>query len=75
MKLTKSGSKLCVVCNAWQDEGQGGSGASATGDRPPQPPEAKCPKCQEALKSIFTKKGKWAYRCEPCAAWYDAPSS
>ena len=70
VKLTQKGSKLCVVCNTWQDEGQGGA---PTGDRPPKPADAKCPKCQEPLKAIFTKKGAWAYRCEPCASWFDAP--
>lgn len=53
----------------------GGRGKPATqgsGDRPPRPGDAKCPTCGGAMKTIWTKRQKWAYLCETDNRWMDA---
>ncbi len=70
VKKTPNGSRVCAVCGARQDEDQPApAGAEAA---PAKPKAARCPRCSRPLKAVFTKRGKWAYRCDPCAAWYDA---
>jgi len=62
----------CLVC----DHAVEGAGAGAPVDpnRPAKPADSKCPKCQMVMKTIFLKsKAKWAYRCDPCNAWFDVP--
>lgn len=66
VKRTKSGSRICVVCGAWQDDKP-----AAEGGRPPMPPQAACPICRQPLRVLWTKRGKWAYRCDPCDRWMD----
>jgi len=55
----------CLLCGA-------GGGAS-TGDRPPKPKDAFCPSCQAPMKTLWTKKSKWAYLCEGESKWFDVP--
>jgi len=70
VRKTQNGSRVCAVCGAWQDEKK--TVAPAPDARPPRPKAAKCPRCSQPLKEVFTKRQKWAYRCETCKAWYDA---
>ena len=69
VKQTQTGSRVCVVCGAWQDEKK--TTAPVAGARPEKPKAAKCPRCTQPLKEVFTKKQKWVYRCDTCSAWYD----
>jgi len=39
---------------------------------PDKPKDAKCPRCAQPMRTLFTRRQKWAYRCDPCQAWYDA---
>lgn len=58
----------CLICAT------GGSGAT-TGDRPPKPADGFCPTCRAKMKTLWTKKQKWAYLCEsPCNKWFDVPA-
>jgi ssDNA-binding Zn-finger/Zn-ribbon topoisomerase 1 len=70
VKKTQKGSLVCAVCGSWQDEKK--PAAPAADGRPPKPKAAKCPRCSQPLKEVFTRRQKWAYRCELCKAWYDA---
>ncbi|BDU75800.1 topoisomerase DNA-binding C4 zinc finger domain-containing protein [Mesoterricola sediminis] len=87
VKKTQRGSRVCAVCGTWQDERPAAPRAlgeplppaprppAASPDgapRPPAPKPAKCPRCAQPLKAVFTRRQKWAYRCDPCQAWYDA---
>nr|WP_320130995.1 topoisomerase DNA-binding C4 zinc finger domain-containing protein [uncultured Holophaga sp.] len=72
VKKTQKGSRLCVVCGKWQDERPARPAAAQDDNRPPKPKPAHCPRCNESLKTVFTRRQKWAYRCDPCDAWYDA---
>jgi hypothetical protein len=69
VKKTQNGSRVCVVCSTWQDE-RPAAAAPASGPAKPKP--ANCPRCQQPMRTLFTKRQKWAYRCDPCQAWYDA---
>lgn len=69
VKKTQSGSRVCAVCGAWQDERKPAAGAA---EAPGKPKAANCPRCRQALRTVFTKKQKWVYRCDPCNAWFDA---
>lgn len=71
VKKTRTGSRICVVCEKWQDEKPGTPSAGGE-DRPPKPKDAKCPRCMKAMKVLWTKRKKWAYLCDDCSAWYDA---
>jgi hypothetical protein len=70
VKKTQTGSRVCAVCGAWQEEKKAVEPGSEA--KPPKPKAAKCPRCSQPLKEVFTKRQKWAYRCETCKAWYDA---
>lgn len=75
VKKTQKGSRLCVLCGKWQDDkpaSQVRPGAPQDANLPPRPKPAQCPRCSGPLKSVFTRRQKWAYRCDPCQAWYDA---
>jgi uncharacterized Zn finger protein (UPF0148 family) len=76
VKKTQNGSLVCALCGAWQDEKKPAAPALAAAPaldaRPPKPKAAQCPRCSRPLKEVFTKRQKWAYRCETCKAWYDA---
>ena len=80
VRKTQNGSRVCAVCGTWQNDRKPaapGPAASAPvtpgpAGRPPQPKAAHCPRCSQPLKAVFTKRQKWAYRCETCKAWYDA---
>lgn len=69
VKKTQKGSRVCAVCGAWQDE-RPAPAAAAPG--PPRPKDALCPRCRQPMRTLFTRRQKWAYRCDPCQAWYDA---
>lgn len=75
VKKTKSGSKICVVCDSWQDSKAGAGGGAGNAERPAKPADQACFDCGGQMKTLWTKKGKWAYLCEPCNAWHDAPGS
>lgn len=68
VKKTKSGAKVCAVCGTWQEAKAAAKGAV----RPPKPPQAICPVCRQPLRVLWTKRNKWAYRCDPCDRWTDA---
>jgi ssDNA-binding Zn-finger/Zn-ribbon topoisomerase 1 len=70
VKKTQKGSMVCAVCGSWQDAKKTVSTGAEV--RPAKPKAAQCPRCSQPLKEVFTKRQKWAYRCEPCKAWYDA---
>jgi ssDNA-binding Zn-finger/Zn-ribbon topoisomerase 1 len=38
---------------------------------PPRPKAARCPRCSQPLREVFTKRQTWVYRCDPCKAWFD----
>jgi ssDNA-binding Zn-finger/Zn-ribbon topoisomerase 1 len=61
LKTTPRG-QVCADCGSWND---------AAGDRPPRPRPAFCPACRGALRVVWTRRGKWAYRCDPCDRWMD----
>ena len=48
-------------------------GAAAGDARPAKPKDATCPVCRQALRTVWTKKNKWAYRCDRCDRWLDPP--
>lgn len=68
VKKTQKGSRVCALCGAWQDE----KPAAAAAQGPARPKDASCPRCRQPMKTLFTKRQKWAYRCDTCQAWYDA---
>ena len=70
VKKTQSGSRVCAVCGAWQEQPR--TAAPGADARPPKPKAAPCPRCARPLKEVFTRLQKWAYRCDFCKAWYDA---
>ena len=71
VKQTQSGSKVCALCGAWQDEKKAAAPAPAPETRPAKPKPAQCPRCARPLKEVFTRRQKWVYRCDTCEAWYD----
>jgi ssDNA-binding Zn-finger/Zn-ribbon topoisomerase 1 len=74
VKKTQSGSRVCAVCGQWQDEKKPAAapaGAAPAG-APVKPKAANCPRCAQPMKTVFTRRQKWAYRCDRCEAWYDA---
>jgi ssDNA-binding Zn-finger/Zn-ribbon topoisomerase 1 len=77
VKKTQNGSRVCAVCGTWQDEKKPAVAtkpgtAEAVGARPPKPKPAQCPRCSRPLKEVFTRRQKWAYRCDACDSWFDA---
>ena len=73
VKKTQKGSRVCAVCGTWQDEKAAAPAAPAEAPTtPPKPKAARCPRCSQPLKAVFTRRQKWAYRCDPCKAWFDA---
>ena len=70
VRKTQNGSRVCAVCGVWQDEKK--PAAPVPDARPAKPKAAHCPRCARPLKEVFTRRQKWAYRCESCKAWYDA---
>jgi len=75
VKKTQNGSKVCAVCGGWQNEKPAAPARpAATGGAtlPPKPKAAKCPRCGQLMGEVFTKRQKWAYRCDPCQSWFDA---
>jgi ssDNA-binding Zn-finger/Zn-ribbon topoisomerase 1 len=68
VKKTRTGSLVCAVCETWQDS----KGPGPAEARPPQPPAAKCPGCRQTLRAVWTKRNRWAYRCDPCDRWIDS---
>lgn len=70
VKKTQSGSRVCALCGTWQDERKP-AGANPP-EAPGKPKAAKCPRCAQAMRTVFTKRQKWVYRCDPCGAWFDA---
>ena len=70
VKKTKSGSLICAVCETWQDSK--GIAPAAGEARPAKPRDASCPLCRQPLRTVWTKRNKWAYRCDPCDKWLDA---
>ena len=70
VRITRNGSRVCAVCGAWQEEERPAGPGVKT--RPAQPKAAHCPRCSRPLTSVFTKRRKWMYRCDACAAWFDA---
>lgn len=72
VKKTKAGGLICAVCETWQDA-KGAAPAAAGGeDRPPKPADAACPGCRQSLRAVWTRRNKWAYRCDACDRWLDA---
>lgn len=71
VKKTQSGSRVCAVCGAWQDEKKPAAPAAAP-TAPAKPKDAACPRCKQPMRTMFTRRQKWAYRCDRCEAWYDA---
>jgi len=78
-KKTQSGSMVCAVCGKWQDEKSSptpslarGNGGGHSDNRPAKPKDASCPRCREKMKTVFTRRNKWAFRCDPCDFWQDA---
>lgn len=75
VKKTQNGSKVCTVCGTWQNEKPtaptrpASTGADAM---PPKPKAARCPRCAQPMRDVFTKRQKWAYRCDQCQSWFDA---
>ena len=79
VRKTQNGSRVCAVCGAWQDEKKpaapakpSAAKAQAPEARPPKPKPAQCPRCARPLKEVFTRRQKWAYRCDSCETWFDA---
>jgi ssDNA-binding Zn-finger/Zn-ribbon topoisomerase 1 len=78
VKKTQNGSRVCAVCGTWQDEKKPAAPAAhapapgAPAGAPPKPKGAHCPRCSEPMRAVFTRRQKWAYRCDRCEAWYDA---
>ena len=79
-----SGSKKCSMCGDWINDGpkpsstggaSKGHSSHSRAKTPKEPPPAPCLECKKPLKVVFVKsKGKFAYRCDPCEKWYEAPS-
>jgi ssDNA-binding Zn-finger/Zn-ribbon topoisomerase 1 len=75
VKKTQKGSRVCALCGAWQNDKPAAAPrpeAAGAASRPPRPKPAKCPRCAQPMKEVFTRRQKWAYRCDTCQAWYDA---
>lgn len=70
VKKTQGGTRVCALCGAWQEDRK--PSAPSAGGAPPKPKDATCPRCRRPMKTLFTRRKKWAYRCDPCEAWYDA---
>jgi ssDNA-binding Zn-finger/Zn-ribbon topoisomerase 1 len=71
VKKTQGGSRVCAVCGQWQDEKKPAASGAPAG-APGKPKAANCPRCAQPMKTVFTRRQKWAYRCDRCEAWYDA---
>lgn len=86
IRVFQSGAKRCASCGEWVNDGKkphvakglvrkgaGRSGAGkASGSQPPKPKDAACPTCGKVMKTLFTRRGKWTYRCEGDNLWVDA---
>lgn len=75
VKKTQSGSRVCALCGTWQEEKAAAPRRPepvAPAGQPPKPKAAKCPRCSQPMREVFTRRQKWAYRCDPCQAWFDA---
>ncbi|MGA2079265.1 MAG: hypothetical protein ABSH53_01430 [Holophaga sp.] len=64
LKSTPRG-QVCADCGKWADQ-------AGAGDRPPRPRDAVCPVCRGVLRTVWTRRGRWAYRCDTCNRWLDA---
>ena len=68
VRKTRSGSRICVVCETWQtpkplDRSQ----ANAL-----RPPEAPCPACGATMRQVWTRRQRWLHRCDACLRWVDS---
>ena len=65
VRKTRAGSLICVACGTWQNPKPVGVSPATV----PKPPEALCPQCRQALRTVWTRKRRWVYRCDACARW------
>jgi len=70
VRKTRAGSLICVVCATWQNP----KPVSPAEAGCPQPPPAVCPSCRQALRSVWTRKNRWVYRCDACLRWLEVPA-
>lgn len=77
-----SGKRKCACCGEWVNDGprpssgakspaKGRKPAAAAANKPPKPKDAICPSCKNPTRTLFTKRGKWAHRCDTCSTWYE----
>ena len=66
VRKTRAGSLVCVVCGTWQNPKPVPVDA-----RVPKPPEAMCPACRQKLRTVWTRKNRWVYRCDGCRRWLE----
>jgi ssDNA-binding Zn-finger/Zn-ribbon topoisomerase 1 len=66
VRKTRAGSLICVVCATWQNP----KPVPRSGDVP-RPPAALCPSCRQALRPVWTRRGRWLYRCDTCPRWLE----
>jgi hypothetical protein len=55
--------QVCADCGNWADR--------AGPARPPRPRDAFCPACRGRLRTLWTGRRKWAYRCDACDRWLE----
>jgi len=62
VRITKSGSKICIACDRWQEE-------RATGEPVAAPPTVTCEACGQPARLIpSTRKGQFFAKCGACGA-------
>ena len=66
VRKTRSGSRICMACETWQDP----KPVPAPRERPPA---AACPGCGTVLRAVWTRKARWVHRCTPCGRWVELP--
>ncbi len=77
-----SGKRKCACCGEWVNDGprtassakaptKGRKPAGSGASKPPKPKDATCSSCRQPTRTLFTKRGRWAYRCDGCNLWYE----
>jgi len=62
VRKTRSGARICVVCETWQEPKAPAVAAT-------RPAEAACPGCARPLRRVLTRRRQWLYRCDGCQRW------
>ena len=71
VRKTRSGARICVACETWQEPRRMGP-AEARACRPELAP---CGQCGQPLRLVLTRRNAWIGRCDACALWVQPPAA